>query len=512
MIKYIAFNRRLGGPSCKDASMREASESRWAYAALLWKTVWDPQFRFLHVPKTGGSLIEQVDLASGAEALNMMHPLPSWALANVTSMSACPCASKDICISQLWHLSPHQLRACGVPTSPYSDRSVYCIMRDPIDRFVSELLYQERLCRHWPNASSVATEWKLARRRCLGEPCPGLTGGPADSISVSEITTRLVRCFASFTHDQVAGDQGVLAHAAVERPAFVRHETRSGAQKHVNTAVALAIAQLRQRSHFAGEVLHLQPQSRYVTSPDGGVECNRVFTFDDLRMAQMSDPVEPRPWNFVSSGTAISTRARQLLEDDAAASSLVRSLYAEDLEMWARVVARRAPTPRHEPLAAAANELRRNSPLLAAAPPNCTWPSCTCAHCCRARRGLRSTRACMSCLLDKHECGGLGPQPADEPRMPRAASLVCTPYTTRDWNWLRGRLVERHVACNTCAPCCGGQLGKTPGRSGAVSAPATAVFTGAMRHVAAWRHRRGSQEQCDLCDARERCAARAAVQ
>ena len=32
----------------------------WTYAALLWASAWDANATFLHIPKTGGSVVEDV--------------------------------------------------------------------------------------------------------------------------------------------------------------------------------------------------------------------------------------------------------------------------------------------------------------------------------------------------------------------------------------------------------------------------------------------------------------------
>ena len=40
----------------------------WAYAALLWSSAWDGNFTFLHLPKTGGSLVEELDVGGSGKA------------------------------------------------------------------------------------------------------------------------------------------------------------------------------------------------------------------------------------------------------------------------------------------------------------------------------------------------------------------------------------------------------------------------------------------------------------
>ena len=78
--------------------------------------------------------------------------------------------------------------------------------------------------------------------------------------------------------------------------------------------------------------------------------------------------------------------------------------------------------------------------------------------------------------------------------MPRAASVVCQPYATRDYNWFQGRTIDLVVECNTCSTCCSRN-------SSALLAP----FIGGRRHLNAWSERRKTQKACSVCDGSEQC-------
>ena len=95
----------------------------WPYAALLLEHAWRGDAVFLHIPKTGGSAVDDIDLFSGRERLAMLQPN----LGKATRDDKCPCARQHVpslCRSEQHHLTPLQLRACGLPADhdPYGMR------------------------------------------------------------------------------------------------------------------------------------------------------------------------------------------------------------------------------------------------------------------------------------------------------------------------------------------------------------------------------------------------------
>lgn len=435
----------------------------WAYPALLWWRAWSNS-TFLHIPKTGGTLIEQLSATSGRERILMLPPA-------VQAFG-----------SLLHHMTPEQLDMLNLPASynPYREPSgqpskwlseqpsgqhrVFCIMREPIERFVSALLYQETMCRRFRQTAFAPHEWKTARAACLGEHC--IFDGRFKLANASEITPTLVRCFARFAQQQ---------QWRPPKPWRPEKQKMSEAQ------------------------LHLQPQSAYIRDSAGRPTCHDVFRFEDVAAARIvKSNVRSDGRNFLSP-RALATRASHLLRQDAVASSIVRTLYHEDFAIWSRVVAREAPTLLHAPLVAEAARLVTTAPLLARAPPSCSSTGssqCTCPLCCGQPALRRNYRLCMQCMLDSKVCGGAGRRMAAP--LPRAAALVCEGYWTRQWNWLAGKTQAYAVGCNTCGACCN----KT-----ADTGAKPRTFVGATRHRQAEAWLRLREPSCAACDARE-CLAR----
>ena len=474
----------ISGRSPTIAQQPKLPTDAWAYPALLWWSAWSENSTFLHIPKTGGTVVEQLDLQSGRERLLMLPPGylegPLGALAH--------------------HMTPLQLEQFGVPAqaSPYNSETgqerVYCIMREPLDRFVSEMLYQEIVCHRFAKSQFGMHKWRDARESCMGA-CK--FGGMHARLNASEVTSDLVRCFARFAQEQTYQQQ---------------RQEKSATQQ-------------RRRRAVTDAQLHLQPQSVYIRDAIGQPTCHDVFRFEDLAAARITKgAARDDGRNFVSP-KALAAKAASLLRADESALTAVQSLYREDFELWARVSAREAPTRRHAPLSMGAATLLAKAPLLAQAPPRCGAGSssqyhgtsadteaaaspregCTCPSLCCERGALRRNfRLCMQCLLDSRRCGGAGQRRAT--RMPPAAARVCQSYSTLQWNWLAGKMQSYQVECNVCDACCEGHATSAGTAQRPVNQSSSPTFTGTLRHRQAHAWLRVKEPGCAACET-SRCRA-----
>lgn len=97
------------------------------------------KLEFLHIPKTGGSTIELLGAAQNiswgtCHYMEMLHVIPG----TVTKNLKCPDHPhrKHDYKSSIWHMPIHLLPEGAF--EPYSESDVFCVIRNPYDRIVSE--------------------------------------------------------------------------------------------------------------------------------------------------------------------------------------------------------------------------------------------------------------------------------------------------------------------------------------------------------------------------------------
>ena len=447
----------------------------WPLAALLWLCVYSPRHTFLHIPRTGGSSIESLDLTA---------PINQWrALQGVMQQNHSAARWRPRCAhaGSFWHWTPDRVSACSpaawwLPPSfnPYSPAThnkvgkpqvVYCIVREPADRFLSV----------FEQATSVGLE-RRGGERPRANLWPSIACGSLRSATqLWDEREKLLRCFVQHTRE-------LLAHLELSRDA--------GYQPIPPSAPPIS-------SDLVGELaVHLQPQSHFVRDRLERVTCDLPFPFELLKSAGL-----PR----------VTRTGKRLAGKDAAnGTSLIdeiRGLYSQDVALWQEAMRAAMETlslhqqhafPSHLdrreyswylhspgshsqesqltgssqrratvaetnafylPLERAARAYPRFvsagrpscTPGCAAAP-DATAPernsTCECAACISASLASRPS-ACIECVLDRLECGGHGPRTLFA--VDRKWGPVCS--TGRG---PPGR--SRTRQCNVCSECCD-QLG-----------------------------------------------------
>ena len=417
-------------------------------SALLWHTIWDASYTFLHIPKTAGSTISKQDRHSADAAYTLMNQHAGGELRKRegTFRSRCLGTASQRHQCAWRHFSPRLLDTCGFPEdiNPYKKRSVYCAMREPRERFLSSFFYSENMAEHGgqvPSAVQTAQSalktspdqpdcqfgWHAFMRWSFRTNCwNASTYGAPDTPLNRWRFARKLRCFATYADyvNQRLKAFEVLQVSKLSRP-------RRGMR-------AFDLCD----SH-----LHVQSQANYLADAAGEPTCHRVFSTEDVAVAIDMRTNSARPsWQ--------SALGKRMLEADEPLGSYVDQVYKDDLALWKRVSRHEAPTPRHEMLGAAAAKLVAAAPSLAAvsvptggvSPPRCTPPKgsgeqagCACEACCSAR--LTDTTKCMHCLLAQSSCFGPGVQP--KPTLPRELALVCNSTQQRSRR-------RSPIACNTC--------------------------------------------------------------
>mmetsp|Transcript_31748 Transcript_31748/g.90161 ORF Transcript_31748/g.90161 Transcript_31748/m.90161 type:complete len:341 (-) Transcript_31748:61-1083(-) len=94
---------------------------------------------FLHIPKTGGSSMEAMLLHRG---IRSPKHLISREFGGVSASHSCH-VTKGASIK---HFTPEQMLRCKVQPNLYEGKTVFCIVRDPVERLISEFRYREMVC------------------------------------------------------------------------------------------------------------------------------------------------------------------------------------------------------------------------------------------------------------------------------------------------------------------------------------------------------------------------------
>jgi hypothetical protein len=113
------------------------------------------RLEFVHIPKTGGTVIESVAARNGID-WTICHFLPSKAVAEM-SMNIIHCPENDgkqymqwrymqpFHGLVWWHVPPsYFFNYCDwLPGNPYIEADLFAVVRDPYDRLISEYYYQQ---------------------------------------------------------------------------------------------------------------------------------------------------------------------------------------------------------------------------------------------------------------------------------------------------------------------------------------------------------------------------------
>ena len=107
-----------------------------------------PQLEFVHIPKTGGTIIESTAALAGIR-WSICHIAPPSVVQRISDhITQCPGLApwadlygSPIHGCPLWHLPPHYFQLPRFPHNPYNNAKLFAVVRNPFDRLVSEYFY-----------------------------------------------------------------------------------------------------------------------------------------------------------------------------------------------------------------------------------------------------------------------------------------------------------------------------------------------------------------------------------
>jgi hypothetical protein len=408
-VDYIQPPPRFHMPPPMDTM-----NTSWGVTLLLWWCMWNRSITFLHIPKTGGTAIELIDPGAPIHRFAAMHAIRGRdGVRSLSLVSHCNWWPRAHALQDtppnLVHLSPTQWRRCyGEHWSPYQrtgsgpHEQVYCVVRDPVDRFVSEFLFA-RLHWYWP------------RRLCpLKHPWERRLGRLQEELwCFARLTQRLLLSYErQWRRQWTAGIQGGLAAG------------RQG-------GLALNLSEF---------LLHVLPQHSFVADDSGELGCDLAFSFHDLQHAALPPFTNQHNYFREKNGKGRSL-LHSYIRSNASFMALLHSVYPHDFQLWDRVRLHQRPTARHvTSVGEEVSRLLRQLPRLPNREPSCQPQKCDCPPCCLTSYNLTSSSlrfGCFSCVLAHPECGGLGRW---EPwQIPRRLGAACGSTPS---------------ACNTCKACC----------------------------------------------------------
>lgn len=379
------FQRILLPPSSRRAFRRPIVDvedsGAWPVTALLWFCMWSTNWTFLHIPKTGGTAIELVDPTAPQLRLASLFAVrrrdgsPAMSLQAGGRCTWWPRVHDSTARTpNVVHLTPSLWSACfGEQWRPYESGGTYCVVRDPVERFVSEFIFA-KLHWYWPrHQCPQKSAWDKRKDRLMLE----------------------LWCFARLTERML------------ERFTW----QRAAKDSQLNLTELLT---------------HVLPQHDFVADDERKqTTCDLVFSFDDVKAANLL-PAVNQVNHLRERGGATRIFLKRYVYGNTTLLQLLGRMYPRDFELWERVRLHHQPTALHRwSVREQADELFRSHPRLPKREPSCLPNSCDCPACCLASYNMTEAPrfGCLQCVLTHPECGGWGRWQAWS--LPRAMGALC---------------------------------------------------------------------------------------